>query len=114
MPKWLISKSIEIDASHIVEGYNGPCARLHGHRWKIELTVEVNELNEIGIGVDFGELKKHLESFNLDHQHLNDIIPQPTAENLAKYIFDELSKKGLKPHKVTVWETPTNKVEYFG
>ena len=114
MPRWLISKSIEIDASHIVEGYDGPCAKLHGHRWKIELTVEVGKLNDIGIGVDFGELKKHLESFNLDHTHLNDTIPQPTAENLARYIFDGLSRKGLKPYKVTIWETPTNKVEYFG
>ncbi|MFN4245636.1 MAG: 6-carboxytetrahydropterin synthase [Brevinematia bacterium] len=113
MPKWIISKSIEIDASHVVEGYQGPCSRLHGHRWKIEVSVIVDKLDNIGIGIDFGEIKKILQKLNLDHQHLNDIISPATAEYLAKYVFDEAKKSGLNVHKVTVWETPSNKIEYF-
>ncbi|MCX8029478.1 MAG: 6-carboxytetrahydropterin synthase [Brevinematales bacterium] len=113
MGKWIISKSIEIDASHVVEGYSGPCARLHGHRWKIEISVEVDALNEIGIGVDFGDIKKALVDLNLDHQHLNDFISPATAESLAKYVYDEVKKRGIKLLKVTVWETPSNKVEYY-
>ncbi len=113
MPKWIVSKSIEIDASHIVEGYNGPCARLHGHRWRIEASIIVEKLNEIGIGIDFSEIKQKLENLNLDHQHLNDIISPATAESLAKYIFDTLKQQGLNVLKVTVWETPNNKIEYF-
>lgn len=113
MGKWIVSKSIEIDASHIVEGYNGPCARLHGHRWKIEVSAKIEKLNEIGIGIDFSELKKQIENLNLDHQHLNDFLVPATAECLAKYIFDELKKVNQNIIKVTVWETPNNKVEYY-
>ncbi len=113
MPKWIISKSIEVDASHVVEGYDGVCARLHGHRWKIEISVIVSELNSIGIGVDFNEIKKVLQSLDLDHKHLNDIIYPSTAECIAKYVFDKAKEKGLNVYKVTVWETPSNKIEYF-
>lgn len=113
MGKWIISKSVEIDASHVVEGYNGPCSKLHGHRWKIEVSVVTETLNDIGIGTDFSELKNSLEELKLDHTHLNDIISPATAECLARYVFNEIRKKGLNVAKVTVWETPSNKVEYF-
>ncbi len=111
--KWVVSKTIEIDASHVVEGYNGPCARLHGHRWKIELSVLVENLDDIGIGVDFGVLKKELESLDLDHRHLNEYFSPTTAEMFARYVYEKIREKGIKPLKVTIWETPTNKVEYF-
>ncbi|MGC8964083.1 MAG: 6-carboxytetrahydropterin synthase [Brevinematia bacterium] len=113
MGTWIISKTIEVDASHVVEGYNGPCAKLHGHRWKIEVSVKVDKLNNIGIGVDFSHLKRYLEELNLDHQHLNDFISPATAESLAKYIFEKFKEKNLEVLKVTVWETPNNKVEYY-
>lgn len=113
MPKWIVSKSVDIDASHIVEGYDGPCSKLHGHRWKIEVSVEVTQLDSIGIGIDFGDIKKAITDLNLDHQHLNDFFNPATAEALAKYVYDEVKKRGLNPVKVTVWETPSNKVEYF-
>ncbi|MEN2998047.1 MAG: 6-carboxytetrahydropterin synthase [Brevinematia bacterium] len=113
MGKWIVSKSIEIDASHVVEGYDGPCSKLHGHRWRIEVSVLSESLDSIGIGVDFSYLKKVLEDLNLDHQHLNNLISPATAECLAKYVFDEIKGRGLKVLKVTVWETPSNKIEYF-
>ena len=86
-------------ASHIIHGHPGKCARLHGHNWKVEAGVRIpsDTLNEIGIGVDFKDLKTTLRGVvdKLEHRHLNDIKPfdkiNPTAENVSKWIFEELS-----------------------
>lgn len=110
-------------AAHYLRNYSGDCSRLHGHNWQIEVLVEAEELNEIGIAIDFREIKQQTKVVisRLDHQHLNEIKPfnqlNPTAENLAKYCFDEISKlinnKQVHTKEVIIWENPRSSVSYF-
>ncbi|MDF2529306.1 MAG: 6-pyruvoyl tetrahydrobiopterin synthase [Gammaproteobacteria bacterium] len=114
----------DFSASHILNGYIGDCARLHGHNWKVELEVKVqaSDLNEIGIGVDFKDLKKALRAVldRVEHRHLNDIPPfntiNPTAENLSMWIYQEI--KPLLAHTrselqaVAIWETERAMTRY--
>ncbi len=107
------------DAAHSLRGYDGDCANLHGHTWTVEVLVEGSELNEIGILIDFKDLKKYTKELikKFDHKYINDLPAfsegglNPTAENLSKYIYDELDKSlatdriGVKA--VSVWESAT-------
>jgi len=109
------------DAAHHLYGYPGECAELHGHTWEVEVTVESEKLNDIEIVYDFKDLKadlKHIVDV-YDHKHLNDIPPfdviSPTAENLARVIFEELTKSigtKVKVAEVAVWESPVARVGY--
>ncbi|CUS92528.1 6-pyruvoyltetrahydropterin/6-carboxytetrahydropterin synthase, partial [Candidatus Kryptonium thompsonii] len=91
-----ISAQKRFSASHIIKDYPGECGRLHGHNWNVKVTVKAKELNDFGMAIDFKELSQILNEVieKLDHYHLNDIPPfneiQPTAENLAKFFYDEL------------------------
>jgi 6-pyruvoyltetrahydropterin/6-carboxytetrahydropterin synthase len=87
---------------------------LHGHTYKLRVTVE-GKLNQNGIIIDFGDLKaivnKHVVDV-LDHKFLNDIFVNPTAEMMAKGIFNTIKKylpEGVKLCMVELWETPTSK-----
>lgn len=92
------------DAAHKLENYQGDCANLHGHRWEVEFHICADELSN-GIAFDFEELKQELDKVLPDHKYLNDIIEQPTAENLAEYFYLQAVK--IYPvEKVVVWETP--------
>lgn len=103
-------------AAHRLEGYPGDCARAHGHNWIVEAYVKCRELDQIGIGIDFRDIKKAVKEvlFGLDHFDLNDLEPfrtaNPTSENVAKYIYQELSKKmntdTAKVSRIKVCETP--------
>ena len=85
-------------AAHFLRGYDGNCSSLHGHNWVIQVVAKSEELDEIGIALDFKKLKKTLDTLldSLDHKCLNDLPAfkekNPTAENLAKYIFEEMSE----------------------
>ncbi|OEF98514.1 6-carboxytetrahydropterin synthase QueD [Desulfuribacillus alkaliarsenatis] len=106
------------DAAHSLKGYQGDCANLHGHTWTIEVYVVGDKLNELGLLVDFKDVKKYTNEIvqRLDHQYLNNLPDfqakelNPTAENLSKYIYDELVKKlghlDVEVSKVAVWESP--------
>ncbi len=103
MNRQLIIKR-HFDAAHKLEDYKGDCADLHGHRWEVEFHIKIDSLDN-GISFDFTEVKKELDKILPDHKYLNDIISQPTAENLAELIYEEASK--LYPiEKVVIWETP--------
>ena len=104
------------DAAHHLRGYEGKCANNHGHRWEYEVRVSGNTVNDLGILIDFVQLKDIFKSViddKLDHQDLNTITPfdqiNPTAENLAKWIFLELKLKlsifSVQLTEVTVWES---------
>ncbi len=106
------------DAAHALRGYQGDCANLHGHTWTVEVYIEGKQLNEIGLLVDFKDVKKYTNEIieQLDHKYIND-IPEfqeqginPTAENLSKYIYDKLSEKMAHLHvrikKISIWESP--------
>lgn len=91
-------------AAHKLINYPGACSRLHGHNWRVRLSVRTEVLNDLGMGMDFKDVRKVLEQIldKFDHQYLNEIPPfdsiNPTAEQLAKYIYDEV--QALLPENV--------------
>ena len=105
------------DAAHQLVGYDGPCEQLHGHTWKVQIHIKSDKLNKLGMVMDFKEIKKLLQSAiaKLDHTNLNGIAyfkkVNPTSENVAKYIFDQISKKA-DVTKVTVYESPITCASY--
>lgn len=111
------------EAAHLIRGYNGKCARLHGHNWEVVAVVRGWELDNLGMLVDFkilkSELKKVLDEF--DHRYLNELETfaqeNPTAENLARKIFEQLSASEIfsgstKLHAIKICETPNSCVTY--
>lgn len=112
----------EIAASHIIEGHSGKCARLHGHNWKIDVEVQVRQLDALGMGMDFADLKTETKAVTepLDHRHLNDLPGfegiNPTAENVAAYVYREvaarLNSDTVRVACVTIWETDRASVSY--
>ena len=117
-----VAKEIMISATHRVREHQGGCERIHGHNWKIIVTVGAKELNEMGMVIDFKDLKKamHKIIMPMDHNDINTYPPfdviNPTSENLCKYIFDEMSKElndnRMKVVKVKVFETDTSYASY--
>ena len=109
-------------SAHSLRDYPGDCARLHGHNWQVEVSVCSQVLDDSGIAIDFRDIKKQTKLVvkRLDHQYLNEIKPfdvlNPTAENIAKYFFDEIAllitNKDVKVKEVMIWETPRSAVTY--
>ena len=103
-------------AAHSLVGYQGDCARVHGHNWIIEVFVQCQKLNEIGIGIDFRDIKEGVKGVlkGLDHFNLNELPSfknlNPTSENIAKFLYHELAGKlnsnVVKVSKIKVSETP--------
>ncbi len=102
-------------AAHNLLHYQGDCENLHGHNWKVEVTVSAESLDKSGLGIDFKILKKHTrEVMNyLDHKYLNDLEAfkdiSPSSEQIARFIFEQLEKSlqeyEVTIQKVTVWES---------
>ncbi|MHA1868703.1 MAG: 6-carboxytetrahydropterin synthase QueD [Candidatus Heimdallarchaeaceae archaeon] len=103
----------EFDAAHHLVGYDGPCSRVHGHRWKVVVEVEgrKHQLNKVGILWDFTNLKEIVKE--LDHQDLNKILEfNPTAENLCCYILARLKEDRPDLNfRVRVYESPKSSCE---
>lgn len=111
----------EIASAHFIPGYPGKCKDLHGHTWKIEVYIQHETLDKLGMVADFAELKKQLKEYlgELDHKYLNELpffkdIP-PTTENIAKHIYHNFSRviTPLKLAKVRVWESEQASVIYY-
>jgi 6-pyruvoyltetrahydropterin/6-carboxytetrahydropterin synthase len=110
-------------AGHHLRNYPGNCETPHGHNWKVEVKVEADALDELGMGVDFRELKNTVAKVmaDLDHRNLNDhpefMEKNPSSENIAAYIFhslkNALTTDRYRPHSVTVYETDRSGVTYF-
>ena len=112
-------------AGHYLRNYRGKCENPHGHNYKVRITLQGKELDPAGLLLDFKELKLVMKPVidRLDHQMINDIEPftrlNPSAENLAKYFFDE-TNRGLKSktagrvsvRDVTIFETDTTTAIY--
>ena len=104
-------------AAHRLKGYHGKCENLHGHNWKVQITISGDDLDKTGMVFDFKEAKALLNKIisSLDHKDLNKVGDfkkrNPTSELVAEYIFDKY-QKSLKPQlklkSVSVWETPTS------
>ena len=109
----IVSRKFTFDAAHHLPGYPGKCAQVHGHSWRFEVAIG-GEIKPDGMVIDFSILKKVVQPLvdQLDHTNLNDnkYLKNPTAENLAVYIFDFVDKSPLKLDVawVTVWESPWN------
>ncbi len=102
-------------AAHNLLNYEGDCENLHGHNWKVEVTVQTRTLDKAGLGIDFKILKKHTKKIMayLDHKYLNDLEPfkevSPSSEHICKFVFDrlvaDLSDYDVQVEMVTVWES---------
>jgi 6-pyruvoyltetrahydropterin/6-carboxytetrahydropterin synthase len=117
-----ISVEMHFDAAHFLRDYNGKCENLHGHRYTVVAKVRAEKPNKTGLAYDFTDLKKNLGEIidRYDHHCLNEVTPydklNPSAENIAKTIYDELKEK-LPKEKVTLtsvsaFETPHQGAEY--
>lgn len=113
-------------AGHYLRNYRGKCEKPHGHNYKVRVTLRGEELDKAGLLLDFKDLKDLMRGVvdRLDHQMINELEPftlvNPSAENLAKYIYDETSVRlrsatngRVRVKDVTVWETDTTTATYF-
>jgi 6-pyruvoyltetrahydropterin/6-carboxytetrahydropterin synthase len=110
-------------AGHALRNYHGKCENVHGHNYRVQVTLHGTQLDEAGLLVDFIHVKKLLQAVidRLDHTFLNDVAPfdvlNPSAENMAKYFFDEVSR-GLdtavpvRVSQVKLWETDVTSATY--
>ena len=105
----------KFSAAHNLRNYKGKCEELHGHNWKVEAFISAESVDDKGMLIDFKDLKAALKNIlsAMDHKYLNDIPyfgkMNPTSENIAKFIYDKLSKDlGGKKIKISVWETDTS------
>jgi 6-pyruvoyltetrahydropterin/6-carboxytetrahydropterin synthase len=102
-----VTRTFTFDAAHRLPWHSGKCRNLHGHTYRLEVTV-AGPLNEDGIVVDFADLAFVVRTEvvqRYDHQFLNDHFDNPTAEMLATSFFKELEAAGLAITKLTLWET---------
>nr|WP_320145742.1 6-carboxytetrahydropterin synthase QueD [uncultured Anaeromusa sp.] len=116
--------SLDFEAAHCIREYPGKCRRLHGHNWRVEVSVCGETLNELGMLVDFHDLKDAAKGVldELDHHYLNELEAfcqlNPTAENLARYIYEQLEQLPLLRQgdvfltQVKIWESLHSAVAY--
>lgn len=112
-------------SAHQLRGYKGKCENIHGHNWKVVLSVKGKKLNDIGLLIDFHELKDILKKITglLDHKNINEIPPfdklNPSSELIAEFICnktcEELKKISdhIEVESVTVWESGTSRCTYI-
>ena len=114
-----VSKEFSFDSAHFLTKYHGKCERLHGHTYRLRVTVE-GPIGEDGMVVDFVELKRIVKEKvveRYDHQNLNDFFENPSAELIAKQIWEDLVEEVAQPanlYEVILWETPESFVTYRG
>jgi 6-pyruvoyltetrahydropterin/6-carboxytetrahydropterin synthase len=119
---YLLNVSDHFSAAHRLCGYQGACSQLHGHNWKVRVGIICEELDEIGMALDYGIIKKILGGILelLDHEYLNDLPllggQNPTSENLARIIYEEMAR-GLEPYpakikEVEIYESERSSVIY--
>ena len=136
---YYLKTSASFDSAHFLAGYEGKCANIHGHRWKVEVGINGDTLQQEGTKrgmlIDFSDLKKALHNIadSFDHAliyekgslkettvsalndegfHIIEVPFRPTAENFAKHFFELLRENGMSVCSVTVYETPDNCAVY--
>jgi 6-pyruvoyltetrahydropterin/6-carboxytetrahydropterin synthase len=106
-----------LSAAHALRAYQGACERVHGHNYRVRVSLEGERLDAAGLLMDFVELRRLLREIlePFDHRMLNEVPPfdalNPTAENMARHFFDELARRlagrpAVRVAEVRVWETP--------
>ena len=110
-------------SAHNLMNYQGECENLHGHNWKVEVSVEAKTLDKAGLGIDFKILKTETNVLlkTLDHKYLNELEPfretSPSSENIARYVHQELSSRinnvNIRVACITVWESDFACASYY-
>ncbi len=106
-------------SAHHLLNYKGKCENMHGHNWKVEVSVRGENLDKSNILIDFKTLKKYLNEVMeyLDHKDLNELDEfknqSPSSEFIAKFIYFKMKEKVDNIYCVNVWETPTSRASYF-
>ena len=108
------------DSAHCLRDYDGQCSKLHGHTYRVHARFRFSELDAVGMTVDFRKAKDALRSVTadyLDHTYMNELpefsIHNPTAERVARFIYDRLKSVYSELASVSVWETPTSCATYY-
>ena len=118
---YILSIETTFSAAHQIKGHKGSCKRLHGHNWKVHVEICTDQLNDIGIAIDFKDLHKLTREIlqEFDHQYINEMPAfkeiNPTAENLARYIYEKMEQKLPDPVRmiqVSLWEGEKNCVRF--
>lgn len=119
-----VSVDEQFAAAHNLRNYKGKCENLHGHNYKVRVTLAGPQLDDVGLLYDFVHLKQVIQTVirALDHKYLNELKPfdvlNPSAENIAKHIYDETSKQmhqmpnGAGISSITVWESDLTAATY--
>lgn len=122
---YILTVEDKFSSAHQLRGYKGKCENIHGHNWKVVLSVSGKKLNNIGLLIDFNDLKSMLKKVTdmLDHKNINEVEPfgelNPSSENIAKFISDKIqfelaeSFSGITVDSVTVWESDTSRCCYI-
>jgi len=119
------TKSFTFDAAHFLPNHKGKCSTMHGHTYRLEVTVVrdngrlINGGSDDGMVIDFSDLKAVVKAEvidKVDHKVLNEVYPfRTTAENMAAHIFgvltDELQSRGVMVDRIKLWETPDSYAE---
>ncbi len=110
-------------AAHSLRNFKGRCEALHGHNWRVEVVVGGSRLDQAGLLMDFGELKKLMNQAldRLDHHHLNEVPPfdqiNPSSEYISRHLYQEIAS-GLPDHvcmlRVSAWESDDSRATYLG
>lgn len=110
-------------AAHQLRLYDGKYENLHGHNWSAQVTVEADELDAMGVGIDFVKLKQMVEEIlsKLDYQNINEIPPfdelNPSAENIARWLFlklkEQVSSQTIRVKRVEICEMEGCGASYF-
>lgn len=130
---YIVTKTLTFCYGHRLLNYEGPCKNLHGHNAKVDIEIASKALNQKGMVLDFSQIRKKLKNWidqNLDHRMILSrddpklaalrkldstvvaLEANPTAENLASFIFKKAKELGLPVSAVTLWETESSKASY--
>lgn len=116
MPTMELSTTFDFASSHFLENYKGKCENLHGHNYKMTITIE-GEVKKDGMIKDFKEIKKIVQKYileKIDHKHLNEIIDNPSVENLIVWIWKNLKTHLPELKRIKIYETDTCYCTYEG
>ncbi|MCK9329685.1 MAG: 6-carboxytetrahydropterin synthase QueD [Candidatus Cloacimonetes bacterium] len=128
-----INVTSSFPGAHKLNHYPGACKNLHGHNWKVRVQLKTSKIDKLGMAIDFGIVKEHLNKLmnKFDHQYLNDLewfksshnsddidvrFTNPTSENIARVIFEEMQKsfkdEDITINEVEIWESDNSSVIY--
>lgn len=121
--RYEVAVEAHFSAAHALRGYKGKCEHLHGHNWRVRVGVEGGKLNDTGLLIDFGELKRVVGEIlsELDHRHLNEDVPEfrdrnPSTEEIGCFLAERTAKRlpdGVRVAWVEVEETPGSTARFY-